>query len=269
MNKISAIIHTYNSEKYLDECLNALKSLDEILICDMYSTDKTVEIAQKYGAKIIYTENIGYADPVRNWAIQQAKYDWILVVDSDEIVSDEFIEYIKNEINTDNYADVYKVAFKAIYFGKFIKHKYPDFQARFFRKGYVEWKNGVHNGSVCSGNIKCLPDNNLNLAFNHYNYDSIEHFVRKMNIYTTLEVDNLINKHTNSTFFKIATRGFFGFFDNYFLKGAYKDGMHGFIISVLVGIYKFLAIAKLWEQNLKYKIVPSEEYINLYNIDEE
>ena len=246
-NKITAIVHTYNSEKYLDECLSALERVDEILVCDMHSTDKTIEIAEKHSARIIYHENLGYADPTRNWAMEQAQNNWILVVDSDEIVSPEFIDYIKSEIQKQDCADVYKVAFKAIYFGKFIKHKYPDQQARFFRKGYVQWGDGVHNGSTCKGKVALVPAEKLELAFKHYNYDSIEHFVRKGNIYTTLEVENLKNGGKKPTLFKILTRGFFGFTNNYFIKGAYKDGMHGLIISMLVGYYKFLAIAKLWE----------------------
>lgn len=247
VNKITAIVHTYNSEKYLDECLSALKNVDEILVCDMHSTDKTIEIANKHNARIIYHENIGYADPARNWAMEQATGDWILVVDSDEIVSDEFIDYIKAAIEKPDCADVYKVAFKAIYFGKFITHKYPDFQPRFFRKGFVKWGDNVHNGSSYKGKAECLPEKNLNLAFKHYNYETIEHFVTKMNRYTTLEVENLKQGKKKPTPCYIFTRGIFGFTNTYFLKGAYKDGVHGLVISILVGFYKFLAIAKYWE----------------------
>lgn len=253
MSKITAVVHTYNSEKYLDECLKALVDIDEILICDMHSTDATIDIANKYGARVIYHENIGFADPARNWAMSQASNDWILVVDSDEIVSEEFIKYIRDEIDKPTCADVYKVAFKAIYFGKFITHKYPDHQPRFFRKGFVEWGENVHNGSTFKGKVVNLPEQNLNLAFKHYNYDSIEHFVAKANRYTTLEVNNLKQGKKKPTVFNVATRGIFGFINNYFIKGAYKDGMHGFIISVLVGYYKFLAIAKYWESLNNYK----------------
>jgi len=66
---ISVVIHTYNSEKYLEECLESVKSVEEIVICDMHSTDRTIEIAQKYGAKIVYHENLGFADPARNFAL--------------------------------------------------------------------------------------------------------------------------------------------------------------------------------------------------------
>ena len=247
MQKITAIIHTYNSEKYLSECLDALKGIDEILVCDMHSTDKTLEIAKAAGARIIYHENVGYADPARNFALSQAKHDWILVVDSDEIVSEEFIQYIRSAIEKPGCADVYQVTFKAIYFGKFITHKYPDHQSRFFRKGFVTWGDGVHSGSVSKGKIEKLPAKNLNLAYKHYNYDTIAHLADKTNKYTSLEVENLKKKGKKPTVFNIATRGIFGFINNYFIKGAYKDGMHGLIISVMVGYYKFLAIAKYWE----------------------
>lgn len=247
MQKITAIIHTYNSEKYLRECISALNDIDEILICDMHSTDKTIQIATELGCRIIYHENVGFADPARNFAISQASNDWILVVDSDEIVSPEFISYIRESIEKPDCPDVFKVTFKAYYFGKFITHKYPDHQSRFFKKGFVEWGENVHNGSVSKGNIFKIPAERLDLGFKHYNYDSISDFVIKGNRYTTLELDNFLSGGKKATPFKLITRGFFGFFNNYFVKKAYKDGMHGFIISVLVGYYKFLAIAKLWE----------------------
>ena len=65
---ISVVVHTYNSEKTLEKCLKSVTSCEEIIVCDMYSTDRTIEIAQKYGAKVIYHKNIGFADPARNFA---------------------------------------------------------------------------------------------------------------------------------------------------------------------------------------------------------
>ena len=70
--KISVVINTYNAEKYLERVLEAVKGFDEILICDMYSTDNTIPIAQKYNCTIIYHENTGYVEPARNYAIQSA-----------------------------------------------------------------------------------------------------------------------------------------------------------------------------------------------------
>jgi glycosyltransferase involved in cell wall biosynthesis len=92
--KISVVIHTYNSEKFIRDCLESVKNFDEIVICDMYSTDKTVEIANEYNCKVVYHELTGWAEPARNFAISQATNDWILVVDSDETITEELRKYL-------------------------------------------------------------------------------------------------------------------------------------------------------------------------------
>ena len=94
--KISVVINTYNAEKYLERVLEAVKGFDEILICDMYSTDNTIPIAQKYNCTIIYHENTGYVEPARNYAIQSAKYPWVLVIDADEIVPPALKDFLYN-----------------------------------------------------------------------------------------------------------------------------------------------------------------------------
>ena len=78
MNKISVIIHTYNNEKIIAECLEAVKNFDEIIICDMYSSDKTLEIAKKYNCKIVMHEKTEIVEPARNFAISQASNEWVL-----------------------------------------------------------------------------------------------------------------------------------------------------------------------------------------------
>ena len=91
---ISVVIHTYNNEKIIRRCLESVRHFDEIVICDMYSTDKTIEIAKEYNCKIVYYENIGWADPARNYAIQQASNEWVLVVDSDEVIPQNLVKYL-------------------------------------------------------------------------------------------------------------------------------------------------------------------------------
>ena len=88
--KISVVIQTYNSEQFLERVLNSVKEFDEIVVCDMYSTDRTIEIARKFDCKIVYHKKTDFCEPARNFAIHSATYDWVLVVDSDEIVPDVY-----------------------------------------------------------------------------------------------------------------------------------------------------------------------------------
>ncbi|NTW78460.1 MAG: glycosyltransferase family 2 protein, partial [Syntrophaceae bacterium] len=142
---ISVVIHTYNSEKYLEKCLESVKSVEEIVICDMYSTDRTIEIAQKYGEKIVYHENVGFAVPARNFALSHATQERILVLDSDEIVPKELLDYLREYIK--NHHPVYKALYiprKNILLGKILWSWYPNPIMRFFKKGVVTFDEKVH-----------------------------------------------------------------------------------------------------------------------------
>ena len=92
--KISVVIQTYNSEQFLERVLNSVKEFDEIVVCDMYSTDRTIEIARKFDCKIVYHKKTDFCEPARNFAIHSATYDWVLVVDSDEIVPADLKDYL-------------------------------------------------------------------------------------------------------------------------------------------------------------------------------
>ena len=92
--KISVVINTYNAEKHLEEVLLSVKDFDEIVICDMHSTDSTIEIAKKFNCKVVYHEHTGYAEPARNFAVHQASHPWVLVIDADEAIPRKLREYL-------------------------------------------------------------------------------------------------------------------------------------------------------------------------------
>src|SRR3989339_252566 len=192
---ISAVIHTYNSEKYLEDCLESVKQADEVVICDMYSTDKTIEIAQKYGCKIIYHENVGFADPARNFAISQAANDWILVVDSDEVIPRELLDYLREEIQKPDCPNIFFIPRKNILSGKVLWSWYPDSIIRFFKKGSLSFSSKVHcMPKILQGPTYRIDSKRTELAILHYNYDSIEAFIGRMNKYTTLELEKLTQR---------------------------------------------------------------------------
>lgn len=251
---ISVVIHTYNSEKYLEECLESVKSCEEIVICDMHSTDRTIEIAEKYGAKIIYHENVGFADPARNFALSHATQEWILVLDSDEMATPELLDYLRNYTETyeTNYTVVY-ISRKNILLGKVLWSWYPNQIMRFFKNGAVTFDEKVHCTPTTQGSVGefFIDPKKTELAIIHYNYDSLEAYIARMNKYTTLELEKF--KERNITFSAkiLFTRPIAEFLKRYFLKKGYKDGRHGFMFAVLSGVYKFVAIAKLWESELE------------------
>ena len=111
---ISVVINTYNASKYLAEVLETVKDFDEVLICDMESTDNTLEIAERYGCRIVIFEKKDYniVEPAREFAIHQAIHDWVLVVDADELIPVALKDYLYKKIKEPNCPDALLVARK-------------------------------------------------------------------------------------------------------------------------------------------------------------
>ena len=130
--KISVVINTFNSDRFLNQCLRSVEKFDEIVLCDMHSTDGTIAIAEKYGCRIVYHERTGIVEPARNYAIAQAENEWVLVLDSDEVVPDALREYLYRFAETAEqrgYAAL-KMARKNYFLGRFmhgdIRHSEPS-----------------------------------------------------------------------------------------------------------------------------------------------
>lgn len=248
--KISVVINTLNSEKYLEQCLESVKVFDEIIICDMHSEDKTIEIAEKYGCKIYFHEKTGYVEPARNFAIGKATGDWVFVLDSDEVVPEKLAEYLKSFANENQTYSVLAVPRKNWFFGKFVKGDWwPDSQMRFFKNGCVDWPTRIHLFPVVKG--ETYITNQEDLAILHYQCDSISDLVEKTNRYTDFELE----KHAwdKITIPKIIFKPIGVFLRLYFRQEGYKDGLHGFILAIIRGwLYRFLLLVKVWEyQNNK------------------
>ena len=92
--KISVVVNTFNSERFLDRCLSSVDGFDEIVLCDMHSTDSTISIAERHGCRIVYHERTGFVEPARNYAISQAANEWVLVLDSDEVIPAALKDYL-------------------------------------------------------------------------------------------------------------------------------------------------------------------------------
>ncbi len=246
---ISVVIHTYNSEKYLEECLQSVSLADEVLICDMYSNDKTIEIAQKHGCKIVYHENVGFADPARNFAISQTSGDWILVVDSDEVIPKELFDYLRELINKPQPPEIVLIPRKNFVFGKAMRALYPNSILRFFKKGSVSFSDKVHcTPQILScSELHKIDHKRQELAIVHYNYDTIDSFLSRTNKYTTLELEKLLKRNKKFSLTYTILRSFGEFIKRYILKKGFLDGIHGFILAVLLAYYEFLTYIKLWE----------------------
>jgi glycosyltransferase involved in cell wall biosynthesis len=252
--RISAVIHTYNAAHCLTECLESVRHFaDEMIVCDMQSTDATCEIAQSYGARIIFHENVGYAEPARLYAISHATGDWILSIDADERFTPELAAYLLKQIGDEATAEnCYMLPILNIFLGRGLKCDWPNYHARFFRKDQLfDWPVEVHRGATVYGGKHYVPKQK-ELSLQHYSTRDITEFIDKLNRYTTLEQKKINQKDLLLPLWLYSVlRSVYQFIKLYAIKGGFRDGYPGFCFAVLMSVYKFVALVKYYERRQK------------------
>lgn len=246
--KISVVINTYNAEKHLAQVVDSVKHFDEIIVCDMESTDDTITIAKSMGCKVITFPkgNYNIVEPARQFAIDHATHPWILVVDADELISEQLRAYLYRHIATPNCADGLYIPRKNYFMGQFLHAHYPDYILRFFRKEVAHWPAVIHAVPQINGTISYIPKRNHALAIEHLANDSIATLFKKTDTYSDYEVPR--RRHKNYGAGSLFTRPVFRFFKSYILKGGFRDGAPGFIHAVWDAFYQFAVVAKLIEE---------------------
>ncbi len=245
---ISVVINTYNASKYLAEVLETVKDFDEVLICDMESTDNTQEIAKEYGCKIITfpKENHQIVEPARMFAIQSAKCEWVLVVDSDELVTPQLKEYLyKVTMEATPPSGLYIQRQNRI-FGKYRTDWSHDYQLRFFKREGTVWPSTIHSVPIVQGEVTRAPKE---CSFLHLADETMGEYVAKMNKYTDYEVIKKANKNYGVT--ALIWRPVWRFFRAYFLRGGFIMGKRGLINAMLAAEYQFVTVAKIMEKKLR------------------
>lgn len=246
--KISVIINTYNAELHLQQVLDSVKGFDEILICDMESTDSTLEIARRNGCRIITFPKgeIRIVEPARQFAIEHATHPWLLVIDADEIVTEELRRYLYTRIVEGNCPEGIAIPRRNYFMGRFMHSSYPDYVLRFLRKDKCHWPPVIHTSPEVNGRVERIPHRNHGLALEHLANDSIADIMRKNNIYSDYEVPRREKK--NYGIGALIYRPAFRFFKSYILKRGFLDGMPGLIHAVLDATYQFTIVAKIIEK---------------------
>lgn len=243
--KISVVVITKNEEKYIRMCLESVKWVDEIIIVDSYSKDKTIEIAKEYTDKIYEHYFHDFASQ-RNFALEKTNGDWILSIDADEVASGELILELRNipESILFKYA-CFRVPIRNYFFSKELRFGgwYPDYHLRFFKKGTAKWQGAVHENLQISGEIGYLRGDLL-----HYAYDTISEFITKTNFYTTKEIEE---SDFDSGILKLIFAPLKNFLYRYIVKQGFRDGVHGLMVAFLMSVYVFILHAKKYEKGLK------------------
>ena len=251
MDKISVVINTYNAEKHLQQVLDSVKGFDEILVCDMQSTDDTISIAQKNGCRVVTFPKGEHTivEPARDFAIHEAKWPWVLVVDADELVTPELKNYLYDQISKPNCPMGIAIPRKNYFMNRFMHSAYPDHIIRFFRQDKTYWPPIIHCSPTIEGRIEKIPAKRKELAFIHLANDTIDDIIQKTDNYISYELPR--RRHKRYGIGALLGRPLFRFFKSYLLKGGFRDGIHGLIYAGFKGIYQFELVAKHIEKNKK------------------
>lgn len=244
MNKLSAIVITLNVEQQIETCLSSLSFVNEIIVVDSGSTDRTVEIAKQFTDYVFITEWKGYAE-AKQFAMEKATGDWVLWVDADEQVPEPLAKEIQKRIQNEKLVHGFRVARKAFFLGRWMKHGgwFPGYVVRLFRLEYGRFNTSrVHESLIIDGPIGTLKEPML-----HYTDDSLIHYYHKFNKYTTLAAEDLYERGKRAGITDLLFRPMHMFFKMYVFRLGLMDGIEGFLLAVFSSSYVFVKYAKLWE----------------------
>jgi glycosyltransferase involved in cell wall biosynthesis len=242
--KLSTVIITKNEQQNIARCLSSVKDLsDEILIYDSGSTDETIVIANKMGAKVISGEWLGFG-ATKHKATDLAKNDWILSIDADEEVSDKLKQEIQNKFLQLESESAYALPRSSFFLGRWIRFGgwTPDYQIRLFNKKYSQWNKNLIHEKVETQSIKYFSK-----KLNHYVFKNISHQVQTNDRYSGLLAEKMKNEGKKFNWFHFLTKPSVKFIECYFLKLGIFDGYVGFLIAKNAGYSVFLKWAKLKE----------------------
>jgi (heptosyl)LPS beta-1,4-glucosyltransferase len=249
---ISVVVNTLNEERNLPFALRSVHSwADEIVVCDMHSDDKTVEIAKQYGANVCFHERVGTAELAREFAISKTRNDWILVLDADELVSYALSQELSRIVRSDE-CDVVRMPRLNYLLGAPIESMgwAPDVdtQGRFFKRTAVNFTGHVHSGITPKATarihaIRYRPG----LALVHFNYVDLEQFVEKLNRYTSIEAKRAFSDGKRASFREAAWLAVREWLSRYLKHGGLREGWRGLYLTAMMSTYRLALYGKLTE----------------------
>lgn len=265
--KISVVIPTFNVEKIIRRCLDALEWADEVTVVDMGSTDGTRPICEGY-PNVRFHERRDSINGNVNYGAQRAVHDWLLFLASDEVVTPELAREIQDVVLSEThprYSGFY-VPSRVFFFGRWIRYgpacdpRSPvpgeAYEKRLCRKGTASYRGEhSHEALTTTGEYGFLTNHYL-----HYSHDSISQWITKMNYYTDVDVGSVpvdrisIASFSRAKWFYWLLHNFYGL---YVSRRGYKDGFHGFIACVLHALYPVIEQFKLWEKKWKSECGPT------------
>lgn len=248
---LSVVINTLNEERNLAFALRSVQWADEIVVCDMHSDDRTQAIAQEHGARVILHERVGFADPARAFAIGEAKHDWVLVLDADELIPEPLSRTI-GRLVAEDIADVFRLPRLNYLLGAPLKHlgwgPDQDAQLRLFKKSAVRVTPDIHNFfHVNPGAREQRLRYAEGQAIVHFNYIDLSHFIEKLNRYASIEARQAYARGERASFRRAFVSSAREWASRYFRSGGTREGWRGLYLTAMMSMYRFAIQGKLTE----------------------
>lgn len=246
---ISVVMLTKNSSETIKKSLDALKVFDEVIIIDTGSQDNTLDIIKSYNNTKTFHQKFDGFGALRNYGAQLAKNDWILAIDSDEVLSEDLQKQLLNEPLNPQY--IYGFYFHNFFNNKHIKYCgwHPEKHLRLYNKKQTSFSQTLVHEKLIEKDLKMKY---FASPIFHFSYRSLDDFLLKMNKYSTLFAIQNKNKK-KSSLSKAIIHGFFAFFKSYIIKRGFMAKKEGFIISLYNANTAFYKYLKLDEINSKEK----------------
>ena len=243
MVPVSAVLITRNASATLDACLESLAFAEEIVVVDSGSTDDTVEIAGRRGARVVQKEWLGFGRQ-KQYAVEQAKHDWVLCLDADERVSPELAASIAQALATP-VSPVYRMARRNRFLGRWLSHGegYPDWSPRLFNRLNARWSDDLVHEKV----LYAVTPGTLDGDLMHDSSDDLATYLDRQNRYTTLAARQAYELGRSANVLHLLLSPVVRFFKFYILRLGFLDGVPGLLHISIGCMNSYLKYAKLLE----------------------
>jgi len=237
------VLITRNASAVLDACLESLAFADEILIVDSQSTDGTLDIAARRGARIVQKEWLGFGRQ-KQFAVDQARHDWVLCLDADERVSDALAGSIRRALEAP-VSPVYRMARRNRFLGRWLSHGegYPDWSPRLFNRLNARWSDDLVHEKV----LYAVTPGTLEGDLMHDSSDDLATYLDRQNRYTTLAARQAYELGKSSGLFHLLLSPVVRFFKFYVLRLGFLDGVPGLLHISIGCMNSYMKYAKLLE----------------------
>ena len=242
---LSAVIITKDAATQIEACLASVAFADEKLVVDCGSTDATLEIARRHGARVVHQDWLGYGAQ-KQFAVEAAAYDWVLCIDADERVTPTLQGHIVEALVSQRF-QAYRMARANVFMGRVLRHGegYPDWSLRLFHRGHARWSNDPVHESVVPG--ASVDVGTLAGDLMHESSASLPHYLAKQNRYTDLQAQRLFEQGARAGWAQIAFAPVVRFIKFYIVRLGFLDGVPG-LVHIAIGCQNsMIKYAKLRE----------------------